>query len=120
MISAIDLIFLIGLAFLATHELDAILHHEWRYFFFLRPFDDVTAYRIFTFVHVPLFVWMFSSWGARPFQIGFDMFIIFHAGLHFALRNHPLIVGFNNPFSRLLIYGGVPFAALHLILLQSL
>lgn len=112
----ISLLFLVNIALLNAHELDAIQQHEWRFFPFLRPFSDATAYRIFVAAHVPLLVLILANLESRPFQIGLDVFLIVHAGLHYALRNHPLIT-FNNPFSRLWIYGAALVSALHLLLL---
>jgi hypothetical protein len=48
-------------------------------------------------------------------QIAVDTFAILHAGVHFGLRNHPL-VAFGGSFSRLWIYGGALLGALHLVL----
>ena len=109
------MLFLVGMAFLFVHELDAIQQHEWRFFFSLIPISDLTAYRIFTAAHVPLFVliiWNAQSW---PFQIGFDLFLILHAGLHWVLRNHPKIK-FNGWFSRFWIFGGAVIGILHLVM----
>mgnify|MGYP000243178483 CR=1 FL=1 len=110
------LVFYINLGFLLAHELDAILQHEWRFFPFLAPFDDVTAYRLFTAAHVPLFALILWNLFVRNFQIGLDVFLIFHAGLHFVLRNHPKIT-FNNPFSRVWIFGAALLSGIHLGLL---
>ena len=108
-----DLPFLIGMAFLFAHELDAIQNHEWRFFFALLPVSDAAAYHIFTAVHIPLFVLILWNAQALGFQIGFDVFLIIHAGLHWMLRNHPKIK-FNNGFSRLWIFGGALLAIIHL------
>ncbi|MCE7948466.1 MAG: hypothetical protein DYG88_13665 [Chloroflexi bacterium CFX4] len=114
---AANLLFLINVAWLTAHELDAIQQHEWRFFPFLASFGDVTAYRIFTFLHVPLLVLIMINWQAREFQIGFNLFLLIHAALHWLLRNHPKLT-FNNWFSALLIYGAVPLAVLHLFLIR--
>ncbi len=107
-------LFYLGVAGIFAHELDAIQQHEWRFFF--PHFTDQTGYRLFTALHVPLFG--FVLWGLpfREFQIGMDVFLMVHVGLHWLLRNHPKIE-FRNPFSRLLI-GGTGFIGLaHLGLL---
>jgi hypothetical protein len=114
----VRLLFLVNIAWIFAHELDAIQQHEWRFFPFLRPFSDVTAYRIFVALHIPLLAWIIWASPYRDFQIGFDLFLIVHAGLHWALRNHPLIE-FRNAFSRLLIFGVVPLAVLHLALILT-
>jgi hypothetical protein len=108
------LLFPLIVGFIATHELDAIARHEWRLFFFLSPFDDVMAFRIFTLLHIPLFAWILWAAQFPAFQIGFSSFVIIHAGLHWLLRHHPRYV-FNNPFSWFLIAGPVPLCAVHLM-----
>lgn len=115
--SLIHLPFLIGMAFLFVHELDAIQHHEWRFFFSLLPLSDITAYRIFTTAHIPLFVLIMWNAHILWFQIGFDVFFTIHAGLHWILRNHPKIK-FNNGFSQLWIFGAALFGLIHLGLLR--
>lgn len=113
-----DLIFLLAFSALVNHELDAIRQAEWRFFFAPFGLSDETAYRIFVFLHAPLLVWIFASMQAQSFQIGFNIFLIIHAILHWLLRNHPLI-HFNNAFSRLWIFGGALLAILHLLLLLN-
>jgi cytochrome bd-type quinol oxidase subunit 1 len=108
-----DILFYLILGFLFTHELDAIQRREWRLFFFLAPFGDAVAFRLFTLLHIPLFVWI--MWAAQfpTFQIGFSAFVIIHAGLHWLLRRHPHYE-FNNSLSWFLIAGPVPLAVVHL------
>ena len=111
-----ELVFLMGLACLFTHELDAIQQHEWRFFFAWTPLSDAAAYRVFTAAHVPLFVLIVANWETPAFQVGLDVFLAIHAGLHLLLRNHPLVT-FNNGFSRLWIYGGAVMGLAHFALL---
>ncbi len=112
-----DNLFLITVAWFFAHELDAVLQHEWRIFFFLKPLGDVMAYRLFTAFHIPLFVLILSQIQVRQFQVLFDVFLIVHAGLHIYFRNHPQYE-FNNGFSNIWIFGSVPLAALHLIMMS--
>ena len=114
--SNLDLLFLTNVAFIITHELDAIRKHEWRFFFALTNLSDQNAYRIFTALHLPLFVFIIWNVNSLSFQIGLDIFLIAHAGVHCLLRNHPKVT-FNNWFSRLWIYGGALLGALHLLLI---
>lgn len=110
-------LFALNLALLATHELDAVRAAEWRLLPGLnRIADPQTAFRTFTLLHVPLFALLFWAADRPAVQVGLDLFLIAHAGAHFALRRHPLY-DFNNTPSRLLIFGAVPTAALHLLLL---
>ena len=111
-----DLLFLVNVSLFIVHELDAIQQHEWR--FFLPGVDDQAGYRIFTALHVVLFAAIFWSLPFRPFQIGFDVFLLIHAALHWFLRHHPKVT-FNNGFSRLWIFGAVPFSLLHLALILT-
>ncbi|KAA3647186.1 MAG: hypothetical protein DWQ07_06715 [Chloroflexi bacterium] len=112
----LDLLFITNVAFIITHELDAIRQGEWRFFFAPTNLSDQHAYRIFTALHVPLFVLIIWNLNSFPFQVGFDIFLMVHAGLHWLLREHPLI-DFNNGFSRFWIFGGSLLGALHIILL---
>ena len=115
--SLTDLLFIVNIAFLViAHELDAIKQQEWRFFFSRIPVSDETAYRIFTALHVPLVIVILWNLHSFRFQIAFDTFLIIHAGLHWALRNHPLI-DFDNWFSQLWIIGGAILGAIHLGLL---
>lgn len=113
-----QLIFWLGVALICTHELDAIQHHEWRLFAFLRPFGDEIAYRIFTLAHVPLFLWFFwmAPHPARWFEIGIDLFLIIHVGLHFFFRRHPLYE-FKGWLSHGLIAGAGLAGLVHLLLI---
>ncbi len=116
----IDLLFIINVAFLVIgHEMDAIYQHEWRFFFAFTPLNDETAYRVFTALHIPLFVIIIWNIQSIPFQVGFDIFLMAHAGVHWLLRNHPKIK-FNNGFSRLWIFGGALLGGVHLGLLSLL
>lgn len=117
MSSATDLLFLLGVAFILNHELDAIQQHEWRFFFARTPLSDATAYRLFTALHIPLFVFILWNLEASWFQVSFDIVLVAHACVHWLGRNHPLI-NFNGWFSRLWIYGGAVISIVHLVVLQ--
>ena len=118
MTTTTDLIFLIGLTLLLVHELDAIQQHEWRFFFAFTRLGDETACRLFTALHLPLFVFMLWNLSLPAFQIGFDLFLIIHAGVHWLLRNHPKIT-FNHWFSRQWIFGGAVMGIAHLALANA-
>ena len=111
-----SLLFILNVTFITIHELDAIYQHEWRVFFGFTTLSDEAAYRLFTALHVPLLMFILWNLQIRPFQIGLDIFLIIHAGLHWFLRNHPLVT-FNNWFSRIWIFGGALLGAIHLLLL---
>ncbi|MEM7029064.1 MAG: DUF6713 family protein [Chloroflexota bacterium] len=112
-----ELLFITNIAFLVIgHELDAIDKKEWRFFFAWSSLDDRVAYQLFNALHLPLFVIIIWYRQSSGFQVGFDLFLIAHAGVHWLLRHHPLIQ-FNTWFSRLWIFGGAILGALHLVLL---
>lgn len=113
-----DVIFLAGLTCLLIHELDAIQQQEWRFFFGWLSISDQAAYRLFTALHAPLLVIILLSVQNPGFQLVFDLFLIIHAGLHWALRQHPAI-NFNSAFSAVWIYGGAALGMLHLVLLLA-
>lgn len=112
--SLADIIFLLAVTWLLNHELDAIQQHEWR-FFFGASFDETTAHRLFVGAHIPLFFLILLGLNNPGFQLFLDLFLIFHAGLHFVLRNHPGL-NFNSSFSRFWIYGAAILAMSHLII----
>lgn len=114
MTDIVNALFFINIAWMATHELDAIKHHEWRIFFHRIPVDDLTAYRIFVILHVPLFALIFAWSRESTFQIAFSIFLIIHAGLHWFFRHHPAYE-FDGWFSNMIIFGGVPLGVLHLL-----
>ncbi len=88
-------LFQLGLAFLFTHELDAMTHSEWRLLFVLGDLPDSTASPWFVALHVPLFfaiLWL----GHHPRDVVRDTarmvvaaFFVVHAGLHFLLSSSP-------------------------------
>lgn len=101
---------------LMGHELDAIYQQEWRFFFAKTTINEQTAYRLFTALHIPLFVLILWNLSSSRFQIGVDLFAMIHAAVHWGLRHHPLI-HFNNWFSRFWIFGSALLGATHLVLL---
>ncbi len=87
-----DIIFLTGLSLIVMHEMDAIRCREWRIFPGLSFLDDKTGRTIFLFAHIPIFYWLFwqltNSLDTGTFRIGFDIFLIFHFGLHLLFLKH--------------------------------
>lgn len=110
-----QVLFLTVISFLFVHELDAIRRREWRFFFAPLPVSDTTAYRVFVALHAPLFVLMVRYAETPSFQIGVDVFMVVHGGLHLGLRDHPRIE-FDGWFSGFWIFGGALLGALHLLL----
>jgi hypothetical protein len=112
-----EIVFAVNVAWLATHELDAIQRHEWRIFQTFTPFmdrlSDARMYQLFTAAHIPVFAALIWAGQYEAFQIGFDVFLVGHIGLHWLFRDHPHNE-FNNWFSQFLIIGVAPLAVLHL------
>lgn len=86
--------FFLGVAFILTHEMDAIRCREWAIFPLLSRLDDQAGFVVFTAVHVPLYLLFF--WGVygpsglnSAFIRGFDIFLIIHALLHVLFLRHP-------------------------------
>jgi hypothetical protein len=108
------------LAFLFTHELDAITQSEWRLLYVLRGLGDEEGRWWFVAIHVPLF-WALIALthhasakvqGASRF--GFAAFCIVHALLHWRLSNDPLS-SFTTPLSWLLILAPAALGVIYLI-----
>ncbi|MBG9942131.1 DUF6713 family protein [Brevibacillus formosus] len=112
-------IFLINLSLFLLHEMDAIRRSEWRLFIVLKDMEDSKAYKVFTFIHLPLYTiilyLLFSKYQTVTFWV-LDLFFIIHAILHLFFEKHPRN-GFKNTFSRTIIYPMGILAAIHLILL---
>jgi len=71
------LFFYIGLAFILTHELDAVQMKEWRIFPLISFLDDKMGYWVFTALHIPLFVMFFYGLRQNPngTMHGLDIFL---------------------------------------------
>ena len=102
--------YILALALLATHELDAVKRHEWRIFPLLNKLPEQLGATIFIVIHIPLFWAVFYlSWHPdqsvrTPVQIGIATFCVIHVALHILLRKHPQNE-FANPLSQFLIWG---------------
>lgn len=105
-----QVLFLLGFALLASHEIDAALAAEWRLLYVLRGLPEPLAATAFTLVHVPLFavlLWLLfhpqprvQVWSRRAFMA----FLLVHAALHARLSGHP-DYGFSGWDSNALILG---------------
>ncbi len=105
-----QIIFVVAVALLFTHELDAIKRHEWRLMPIINRLSDETGYVVFVIAHIPLFgllLWAINipqTEVGTPFQIAISVFCVVHALLHYLYKNHPANE-FNNPLSQFLIWG---------------
>ena len=88
--------FLVGLAFLLTHEMDAVRLREWRLLPILSRLNDHMGFLVFTGLHVPLYVLLFvlALGFAGPdtgttMVMALDVFVMVHVGLHLLFLSHP-------------------------------
>ena len=114
-----EAVFFLGFAVLACHELDAVAQSEWRLLPILGALPDNVSYNAFIVGHIPIFavlVWLVGHqsptvrWRSR---LGLDLFLVFHAGLHWLMSDHALYA-FETPLSIGLIYGGGAIGLLHM------
>ncbi len=111
--------FFVGLAFMLTHEMDAIKCREWRIFPLTSRLDDSRGYLVFTAVHVPLYLLLFWALLApdglnQTLMRGLSLFFIIHLGLHLLFLKHPLNE-FKSALSWILIVGAALAGALHFV-----
>lgn len=114
-------LFMLILALLLVHEMDAIYNREWKMFIILKDFPDETAYKIFTALHMPLYflVILIVALGNANVQTilyyVIDLFLLAHAVVHFLFRKHKEN-RFESMFSKTIIYSMAVLASAHLIL----
>ncbi|WP_018885519.1 DUF6713 family protein [Paenibacillus massiliensis] len=113
------IVFLLNLSLFLLHEMDAIRHAEWKMFVVLKEMEDSTAYKIFTAIHLPLYLiilyFLFSPHQTIVFWV-LDLFFMIHALLHLLFEKHPQN-GMKNAYSRSIIYGMGILAMVHVMLL---
>ena len=114
------LAFLLAFAFLATHEMDAVYHAEWRVLPLLSWLEEPSSRIVFTLVHVPLFAGLAYLFWEGPGRIRaasrllFSAFCVVHVGLHWAFSGHPSY-SFDSWDANLLIIGAGVCGAAHLL-----
>ena len=101
--------FVLAVALMFAHELDAMQRHEWRIIPGLSRLPDRIGMQMFVLAHIPLFAGVFwygalsiAADGDR-FSLGFSLFCVVHALVHWAFERHPRCE-FKNPLSRSLIW----------------
>ena len=113
--------FAMSLSFMATHEIDAGMHGEWRLLPVLSAMDDATAASWFVMLHVPLFIviiWLaFLADGRtmRTSQIILSALFVLHGAAHLMLGRHPEYP-FEEVRSSFLVHGALVFALFSLVL----
>ncbi len=106
--NAYSLVYCAILGLLLTHELDAVVQHEWRILPILEKLDDELGRSIFIFGHAPLFFavfWLsfFSSITCQRWtRIVVASFSLVHIILHLLWEQDGAST-FNDSLSRLLI-----------------
>lgn len=116
-----QIVFFLGLALIATHELDAMTHKEWRLLPILDGLDDDTARTAFVLLHIPLFWALFFLTSSKSpsvrtaAQIGVSIFLVAHGIIHYSLSGHELYE-FQAPIETITVYGGAIAGALFLVL----
>lgn len=112
--------FLLGLAFLLVHELDAMRCHEWRIFPGLSLLPDKTGRIVFILLHIPLFFALLAGittpGDKQGLITGWNIFMVVHLGLHLLFLLHPRNE-FKDAWSWTFIVGAAACAAMDLALL---
>jgi len=120
-VPALTALYYLGLAALFSHEMDAVMHSEWRQLYFLRTLSDPAAYTVFVALHLPAFaaiLWLshhrkeaLRGW----FRLVFSAFLAVHAVLHFRSSGSP-DYEFEGILSNTLIYSAAAFGFAHVAL----
>jgi len=107
MFTLAQILFAIILALLLLHEMDAIRNAEWKMLIILKDMNDTKAFKMFTLLHLPLYIITLMLILSEKYQIiayyAIDMFLIVHSILHLIFERHSKN-GLKNVFSRSIIY----------------
>lgn len=118
---AAEFVFYLALATLFTHELDAVLNHEWRVMPLLSLLPDHQGMTLFVAVHVPLFALIIGAVASharrtsRVARLVISGFLLIHAVLHYWFSGSSSYE-FNSVLSCVLIYGGAGLGGVYLLL----
>ena len=103
-------IFILGLALLATHELDAMIHKEWE---LLMPFlESKTGEVVFILLHILIFFAShhYISHPNEPIRYRFktlmSWFLLLHGLAHFVFSLFHEGYSFSPPIVSITVYGG--------------
>lgn len=117
-----EVLFVFIMSVLLLHEMDAIRTKEWKMFIVLKDMADESAYKVFTFIHLPLYFVAILIMAKGGTHANFvlcciiDAFLIGHAIIHFYFRNNKNN-GFTSSFSKIIIYLMAVLSIVHLCLL---
>lgn len=116
-----NIIFYIGMSTLFTHELDAIINHEWRLLPLLGWLTDEYGEIVFILIHIPLFAILIALVASTNIKtrslsrIGISIFLVIHGLLHVVFMRSTSYE-FTSTLSIILIFGGALFGAAFLLL----
>ena len=86
------ILFVMELALLFTHELDAVRKQAWRMFIGLKNMEGKKAYHIFLLLHLPLYtaiLLLLFSPSSHSGRYIVDGFLALHMLIHWGFRKHP-------------------------------
>lgn len=116
-----NIIFYIGMSTLFTHELDALINHEWRLLPLIGWLSDEYGEIAFIFIHIPLFAILIALVASTNnktrslSRLGISIFLVIHGLLHVAFMGNTSYE-FTSTLSNILIFGGALFGAVFLLL----
>ena len=114
-------IFYLGFGTFATHELDAMTHHEWRVLPLTSWMPDEYGMYVFLFMHIPLFAVLLALVASRNekvrfrSRVGISIFLFVHGLLHSLFIRHENYE-FIHLSSNILIFGGAALGFVYLLL----
>ena len=119
-----EVVFYLGVAFLFTHELDAMTNHEWRVLPLTSFLPDSIGMNSFLIAHIPIFAVVVGCVASLNMKIRSTAqnvvsgFLIVHAVLHFAFSGHS-DYEFDSLLSSTLIYGAALLGILFFVLKRT-
>lgn len=117
------IIFCLGIGFLFTHEMDAMLNNEWRVMPLTSWLSNESGQKIFLLAHIPLFAVLAALIASsnetirNRTQVVISAFLAIHGVLHVAFMSQQQYK-FESIESNLLIFGGAVCGAIFLFLNQ--
>lgn len=114
-------IFYLGIGTLFTHELDAMMNHEWRVLPLTNCLPDGAGATVFLFSHVPLFAIVIALLASTNEKIRSSTRVVISAFLIIHGLLHALFIGgeayeFASSSSNVLIFGGAALGLVYLII----
>ncbi len=116
-----NIIFYLGLGTLSTHELDAMINHEWRVLPLTNWLPDETGVMVFLFSHIPLFAVVFALVASMNEKIRIRSRLVISGFLVLHGILHTLFMGdkayeFASSSSSILIFGGAALGLVFIVL----